>query len=92
MSTTFAYAVTTIVLGYANAYRRHAASMGMPPAAQQAPANDPVTERVRHHEMMMSAHLASLSGLRTAFEPLYQSFSAAQKATADALACGRPMH
>jgi len=75
---------------YANAYRRHAASMGMP-GGQTAPANATVTERVRRHEMMMSSHLASLVSLRTSLEPLYQSFSAAQKATAEALACGRPM-
>lgn len=81
---------------YADIYRRRLSSMEMRPmgsmsatnsAAREGHANMPVTERVQHHETMMSAHLALLHDLRAALSPLYASMSVEQKATADAMIC-----
>lgn len=79
---------------YAAAFRTHAGHMdagmmGMMGASGDAP-TPPVVERLRHHEAMMSQHFASFQSLRAAIEPLYASFSAEQRAEADALRCNRP--
>ncbi|KAF0185284.1 MAG: hypothetical protein FD124_487 [Alphaproteobacteria bacterium] len=79
---------------YADAYRANAAHMGAGMMRMEAggEASPPpsVVDRLRHHEMMMSRHMASLQALRATIEPLYASFSAEQKTAADALRCERP--
>lgn len=80
---------------YAAAFGARAEGMGegmMAMGASDETAAPPtVAERLRRHEAMMSQHLASIQALRAAIEPLYASFSAEQRAAADALHCeGRP--
>lgn len=85
---------------YADAYRQFASSMGMGSmgsmgamgAGHQEHANATVTERLQHHQAMMSAHLASLNDLQAALAPLYASLNSEQKAVADAMVCDRQMH
>jgi hypothetical protein len=76
---------------YAAAFRAHAARMGegmmAMGAGEEAAAPPSVAERLRHHESMLSQHLASIQALRAAIEPLYAAFSAEQRAAADALRC-----
>jgi hypothetical protein len=77
---------------YADAYRQSASSMGMGAMGSMGSMSAmPLPQRLQHHETMMSTHLTSLHDLRAALAPLYASLSAEQKATADAMACDRPM-
>lgn len=77
---------------YAEAFRAHAGNMasmmGMHAGGDAAP--PPLLDRLRHHDSMMSQHLASFQALRAAIERLYASFSAEQRAAAEALRCERP--
>lgn len=76
---------------YAEAFRAHASHMGagmMGAGGEAAP--PPIVDRLRHHETMMSQHLASFRALRAAIEALYASFGAEQRAAADAMRCERP--
>lgn len=77
---------------YAAAFRAHAEHMGagMMGMGAGAAAQPPVVDRLRHHEAMMSQHMASFQALRGAIDTLYASLSAEQKAAADALHCGPP--
>lgn len=78
---------------YAEAYRANAARMSgmmsMMESRTQGSAPSSVPERLRHHETMMSQHLASLQALRAAIDTLYAALSDEQKAAADALRCER---
>lgn len=77
---------------YAEAYRANAGRMsGMMSMMQGGRHSAPsqVPEQLRHHETMMSQHLASLQALRVAIATLYAALSDEQKAAADALHCER---
>jgi hypothetical protein len=79
---------------YAEAYRAHSAHMGgmmaMMGAGHEAGAMPPLRERLRHHDEMMSRHLASFQALRAAIDGLYATLDAEQRRQADALQCNRP--